>query len=82
MPIEIKQKLKDQMLEAIFIKTGGRQENPIIAEICAEVAVNFIASVTKMLEDNDAPLTKNCPYYNSDECSCIGEFCQYGKKLL
>lgn len=27
------------MLEAIFIKTGGRPENPEIAEICAEIAL-------------------------------------------
>lgn len=34
-----KNKLKKEMLEAIFIKTGGRLENPEIAEICAEIAV-------------------------------------------
>jgi hypothetical protein len=34
-----KKKLKNEMLEAIFIKTGGRPENTEIAEICAEVAL-------------------------------------------
>jgi len=34
-----KNKLKKEMLEAIFIKTGGRIENPQIAEICAEIAL-------------------------------------------
>jgi hypothetical protein len=34
-----KNKLKKEMLEAIFVKTGGRPENPEIAEICAEIAV-------------------------------------------
>ncbi len=32
------QTLKDKMLEAIFIKTGGRPENPQIAQICAQIA--------------------------------------------
>ncbi len=29
------------MLEQIFVKTGGRIENPIIANICAEIAVDY-----------------------------------------
>lgn len=32
-----KSELKKEMLEAIFIKTGGRPEKPEIAEICAEI---------------------------------------------
>jgi hypothetical protein len=31
--------LKNEMLRAIFVKTGGRPENVEIAEICAEIAL-------------------------------------------
>lgn len=40
----MKQTIKDKMLEAIFVQTGGRPENPKIAEICADIAVGFISS--------------------------------------
>lgn len=30
-------KLRDKFLERIFIETGGRQENPIIATLCADI---------------------------------------------
>ncbi len=39
----MKTELKYKMLEAIFVKTGGRPENPDIAEICADIAVKFIS---------------------------------------
>ena len=47
-----KNKLKKEMLEAIFIKTGGRIENPQIAEICAEIAVKncYISAVSGQLK--------------------------------
>jgi hypothetical protein len=43
----MKKELKDKMLEAIFVQTGGRPENPAIAEICSEIAVNHFSSGTK-----------------------------------
>ena len=70
----MKQKLKDEMLEAIFIKTGGRIENPQIAEICAEIAVNFIASNTVLTDS--LPLAEHCEH---DHCDCIGLYCMAGK---
>lgn len=46
----MKDKLKNEMLEAIFVQTGGREENPKIAELCADIAVKFI-SVNGILEN-------------------------------
>jgi hypothetical protein len=43
----MKSQLKDKMLEAIFVKTGGRPENPTIAEICAEIATEHFSLETK-----------------------------------
>lgn len=40
----MKDKLKNEMLEAIFVQTGGREENPKIAEICADIALKFISA--------------------------------------
>ena len=40
----MKNELKEEMLKAIFVQTGGRPENPKIADVCATVAVNFITS--------------------------------------
>lgn len=40
----MKDKLKNEMLEAIFVQTGGREENPKIAELCAGIAVKFISA--------------------------------------
>ena len=33
--------LKVEMLKQIFIKTGGREENPKIVDVCAEVAEKY-----------------------------------------
>lgn len=73
----MKQKIKDEMLEAIFVQTGGRPENPKIAEICAEIAVNFITSNT-MLADS-LPLSEHCEHRQHDHCDCIGLYCMAGK---
>lgn len=42
----MKNKLKEEMLEAIFVQTGGRPENPKIVEVCAEIAIKAISSNT------------------------------------
>ncbi len=34
--------LKEQMLKALFIQTGGRKENPKIAWICADIAEKWL----------------------------------------
>lgn len=36
-----KKQIRDKMLHEIFIKTGGRDENIKIAEICSEIAIDF-----------------------------------------
>jgi hypothetical protein len=38
----IKKDMKAEMLETIFVQTGGRPENPLIAEICAEIANKWV----------------------------------------
>jgi hypothetical protein len=43
----MKKELKDKMLEAIFVQTGGRPENPQIAKICAEIATEYFSLGTK-----------------------------------
>ena len=61
----MKDKLKEEMLEAIFVQTGGRLENPKIADVCAEIAVNFIA--------NNTPVIKSLPELNKCTCwKCMG----------
>lgn len=45
----MKQELKDKMLKEIFIQTGGRKENPKIANICAEIAEEYINAVKKII---------------------------------
>lgn len=42
----MKNELEEKMLEAIFVKTGGRPENPKIAEVCAEIAAKAISTNT------------------------------------
>lgn len=73
----MKQKIKDEMLEAIFVQTGGRPENPKIAEICAEIAVNFITSNTVLADS--LPLAEHCEHRQHDHCDCIGLYCMAGK---
>ncbi len=38
---KMKTELENKILEVVFIKTGGRIENPIIAKICYELASDF-----------------------------------------
>jgi hypothetical protein len=45
----IEKLLKDKMLKEIFIKTGGREQNPQIAEICAKIAVKELLEKKGML---------------------------------
>lgn len=76
----MKQKIKDEMLEAIFVQTGGRSENPKIAEICAEIAVNFITSNTVLITPNavlsdSLPLVEHCEDWQHDHCDCVGLYC-------
>ncbi len=43
------------MLVAIFVKTGGRPENPAIAKICADIALDEMKAMGLNLEDyNDS----------------------------
>ncbi len=42
--------LVDKMQEAIFVKTGGREENPQIAKICADIA---LVEITQFMKERD-----------------------------
>lgn len=46
----MKNKLKEEMLKEIFVQTGGRPENPKIADVCAEIAVKFFSSNAVLAE--------------------------------
>ena len=37
------------MLKEIFIQTGGRDENPKIAEICAKIAAKTLIETNELL---------------------------------
>lgn len=76
----MKNKLKDEMLKAIFIQTGGRPENPKIAEICAQIAVNNIAVQHDVSKCDCGNIDDINPYYDIDEdifrCDkCDKHFC-------
>lgn len=43
--------LADKMLEAIFIKTGGRPENPQIARLCAAISEEHFKTIK--IENNE-----------------------------
>ena len=45
----IENKLKAEMLKEIFIQTGGRDENPKIAEICAKIAAKTLIETNELL---------------------------------
>lgn len=48
----MKEQLKQKMLEEVFVKTGGRDDNPKIAEVCSEVAIDFMKSNLKDILKN------------------------------
>ena len=75
----MKKEFKDRMLEAIFTKTGGRPENPRIAEVCSEVAMEFITSYANPQEDSRL-LARNCEHFQHEHCDCIGLYCLADKK--
>jgi len=41
--------LQELMLEAVFVKTGGRDENPEIAKVCADIAEEYFTSKVQVL---------------------------------
>lgn len=55
-------KLEMDMLAAIFIETGGRAENPKIAEICAKIAMDFYEGIREEQIQVDKPLEVNKTY--------------------
>lgn len=48
--------LQEKMLEAIFVKTGGRPENPVIAKICADIAIIEMEAIGLGLGNKDNSL--------------------------
>lgn len=54
----MKNKLKEEMLKEIFVQTGGRPENPKIADVCAEIAVKFFSSNAVLAVTSDSKENK------------------------
>lgn len=42
----------------------------VISQPSKEVAGDYI---------ENKPLSKNCEYYNSDNCDCVGNYCEFGQ---
>lgn len=57
----MKKQLEEMMLETIFVKTGGRPENPEIAKICAEIALSQMKALGLILDVGISSETKKEP---------------------
>ncbi len=65
------QTLKDKMMEAIFIKTGGRPENIKIAEICSEIYAKQVSDMLFYYGDKIITLDYNYYSYQDKDKSKI-----------
>lgn len=80
--MNMKKELKEEMMEAIFIYTGGRKENAKIAGICADIAVRFFSSnaVLAVSLPSDVEFEKNLKEYSPYEKLIIRRFYDWIKR--
>jgi hypothetical protein len=79
-----KDKLKGVVASELIIvamETKGKRPTQLNFEEMIYVVSDVVnkISVYPMLADS-LPLSKNCEYFNSDECDCMDGFCHYGEK--
>jgi hypothetical protein len=45
-----------------------------------DVVADVVNKISNYPIEDSLPLSKNCGYFNSDECDCMDGFCHYGEK--
>lgn len=55
--IPTKSELRERILKEIFVKTGGRPENPNIANACADIVDDILKNIGVSIPDTDQEIT-------------------------
>jgi len=77
---------QEQLIDAL--KAVERYlRNQELSEIGIQVKGKVLEALNRVDKDfilygivSELPLSKNCEYFNSDECDCMDGFCHYGEK--